>query len=105
MGVAARTGFRLFEGGVVCLASEKLIVDFWDVGQGDCSVIRLPDGSLIIIDVGPRTTPLIDWLQEKPRRIHSVVITHNDADHAGGLPALVKLPALAVGIVYLPGDR
>ena len=72
------------------MAEEKLIVDFWDVGQGDCSVIRLPDSSLVIIDVGPRTRPLIDWLQEKPRRIHSIVITHNDADHAGGLPGLVS---------------
>jgi len=87
------------------LADEKLIVDFWDVGQGDCSVVRLPDNSLVIIDVGPRTSPLIDWLQEKPRRIHSIVITHNDADHAGGLPALVKLPGLTIGTVYMLEDR
>jgi beta-lactamase superfamily II metal-dependent hydrolase len=87
------------------LADEKLIVDFWDVGQGDCSVITLPDKSLIVIDVGPRTTPLVDWLNERPRRIHSVVITHNDDDHAGGLPSLVKLAGLTIGTVFMLSDR
>lgn len=87
------------------MAGEKLIVDFWDVGQGDCSVITLPDKSLIVIDVGPRTTPLVDWLGERSRRIHSVVITHNDNDHAGGLPSLVKLAGLTIGTVYMLSDR
>jgi len=87
------------------LADERLIVDFWDVGQGDCSVITLPDKSLIVIDVGPRTTPLVDWLNERPRQIHSVVITHNDDDHAGGLPSLVKLAGVTIGTVYMLSDR
>jgi beta-lactamase superfamily II metal-dependent hydrolase len=87
------------------LAGEKLIVDFWDVGQGDCSVIRLPDQSLVIIDVGSRTSPLIDWLSERPRTIHSIILTHNDDDHAGCLPSLVKLPGISIGTVYLLLDR
>ncbi len=66
-----------------------LEVTFWDVGQGDCSTITLPDGRLIIIDVGPRGSPLIDWLHDKPKRIHAVVLTHNDSDHVGALPGLV----------------
>lgn len=87
------------------MAEDKLIVDFWDVGQGDCSVITLPDKSLIIIDVGPRTTPLVDWLNERPRQIRSLVITHNDEDHAGGLPSLVKVGGLSIGAVYMLSDR
>ncbi len=67
----------------------RLQVTFWDVGQGDCSTITLPDGRLIIIDVGPRGSPLIDWLNDKPKDIHAVVLTHNDSDHVGSLPALV----------------
>ena len=66
-----------------------LEVTFWDVGQGDCSTIRLPDGKIIIIDVGPRGSPLIDWLQDKPKKIYAVVLTHNDSDHVGALPALI----------------
>jgi competence protein ComEC len=67
----------------------RLEVTFWDVGQGDCSTITLPDGRIIIIDVGPRNSPLIDWLSDHPRQIHAVVLTHNDSDHAGALPALI----------------
>jgi beta-lactamase superfamily II metal-dependent hydrolase len=87
------------------LADERLIVDFWDVGQGDCSVITLPDKSLIVIDVGPRTTPLVDWLNERPRQIYALVITHNDDDHAGGLPSLVKLSGVTIENVYMLSDR
>jgi len=62
----------------------KLKVDFWDVGQGDCSVVHLPDGNLFVIDVGPPNSPLLRWIESHPRLpIHSIVLTHNDADHAG----------------------
>ena len=67
----------------------KLQVNFWDVGQGDCSTIVLPNGKLILIDVGPRGSPVIDWLNDKPKQIHSVVLTHNDSDHVGALPGLI----------------
>lgn len=64
-------------------------IDFWDVWQGDCSVIHLSDGSLIIIDVGPKNSPLIDWLYGKSKIIRHVLLTHNDADHAGAMPSLL----------------
>jgi beta-lactamase superfamily II metal-dependent hydrolase len=32
---------------------------------------------------------LIDWLADNPKRIFAVVLTHNDADHAGAIPTLV----------------
>ncbi|MEZ5431785.1 MAG: MBL fold metallo-hydrolase [Verrucomicrobiales bacterium] len=60
-----------------------LEVDFWDAGQGDCLVIKLPGGRLILIDTGPRGCPLIEWLREGSRRsaaIEAVILTHNDAD-------------------------
>lgn len=63
----------------------KLMVDFWDVGQGDCSVIHLPsEEQLFIIDVGPPDSMLPRWLDARPElSVHSLVLTHNDADHAG----------------------
>jgi beta-lactamase superfamily II metal-dependent hydrolase len=64
-------------------------IDFWDVWQGDCSVIHLSDGSLIIIDVGPKRSPLISWLHGKSKMIRHVLLTHNDADHAGALSPLL----------------
>jgi competence protein ComEC len=74
------------------MAEPLLQIDFWDVGQGDCSVVRLPDENLIIIDVGPVGSPLVDWLNErKPQlSIELIVLTHNDYDHAGALTSIVK---------------
>ncbi len=82
-----------------------LTIDFWDVGQGDCTVITKPDGSLIIIDVGPRNSPLIDWLRDHPRkRISDVILTHNDSDHIGAIPALLEARSVGSWNVWLLQD-
>ena len=74
------------------MSDPSLQIDLWDVGQGDCTVIKLPSGKLLIIDVGPRGSPLVDWLNERRNeavRIEGIVLTHNDADHAGALPSII----------------
>lgn len=81
-----------------------LIVDFWDVGQGNASVLSLPDGSLIIIDVGPRAGPLLDWLLRTPRHIRAIAITHNDTDHIGSLAGIVSDSRQQIDTVYLLRD-
>jgi hypothetical protein len=71
----------------------KLTVDLWDVGQGDCSVITLPDGRLFIIDVGPPRSPIVDWLESqrnRAKKIYAIAITHNDEDHAGCLDSILE---------------
>jgi beta-lactamase superfamily II metal-dependent hydrolase len=88
------------------LDSEGLVVDFWDVGQGDCSVITLPNRDFIIIDVGPASSPLVEWLSDRGScKVRAVVLTHNDGDHIGALPALVKLPQVGIDMVYMLADR
>lgn len=87
------------------MAEEKLIIDFWDVGQGDGTVIRLPDKSLVLVDVGPKGSPIIDWLADHRPTIHAIILTHNDEDHAGGLPSVVKLPGISIKTVYMLVDR
>lgn len=84
---------------------QNIQVTFWDVGQGDCSTITLPNGQLIIIDTGPRGSPLIDWLNDHPKNIHAVVLTHNDADHVGALPALVAGSMNRIQSLYMLVDR
>lgn len=82
-----------------------MTVDFWDVGQGDCTVITRPDGKLIVIDVGPRSSPLIGWLDSHPQKqISDVILTHNDADHIGAIPALLESCAGRIERVRLLQD-
>jgi beta-lactamase superfamily II metal-dependent hydrolase len=88
------------------MAAEDLIVDFWDVGQGDCSVIRLSDNNLIVIDVADAHSPLISWLSENPQlQIAHLILTHNDADHAGALPSLLSACKGRVHKLWLLKDR
>ncbi len=81
-----------------------MTVDLWDVGQGNASVLSVSDGSLIIIDVGPRTGSLPDWLLRKPHRIRVIAITHNDSDHIGALTGIVSDPQQQIETVYLLRD-
>ncbi len=84
----------------------SLTVDFWDVGQGDCSVITLPDGKLFIIDTGPPDSPLHDWLAAYgPQNIHALLLTHNDVDHSGCFEAILERFKTQIDYVWLLEDR
>ena len=83
----------------------ELVVDFWDVGQGDCSVIRLPDKRLLIIDTGPPDSPLVEWLAGRGEQIYGLVLTHNDEDHAGCLTDLLERFSNRLRKVFLLLDR
>jgi beta-lactamase superfamily II metal-dependent hydrolase len=82
-------------------------VDFWDVGQADCSVITLPNEELILIDVGTRGSPIVDWLNERrtPPRIRAIVLTHNHADHAGALCSIIAEHKTRIGEIWMLADR
>ena len=69
-------------------------VTFLDVGQGDATVLELPDGQTVLIDGGPSYRRLdmgravigpYLWNQGI-RRLDHVVATHPQWDHVGGLP-------------------
>ena len=71
-----------------------LRVTFLDVGQGDATVLELPDGQTVLIDAGPAFRRLdmgravigpYLWNQGI-RRLDHVVATHPQWDHVGGLP-------------------
>lgn len=78
-------------------------VDFIDVGQGDSSLIRLPNQQTILIDGGPRSSSekLISFLdKEGLETIDYLIATHPHEDHIGGLPDV--LDKYKVKNVYLP---
>jgi len=87
-----------------------LTVHFLDVGQGDAAVLRTPAGRWIVIDGGPRSpqgdagrSVVIPALRRAGAQSVAVVVsTHADADHLGGLPAVVS--AFPPALVLEPGE-
>ncbi|MBI1967137.1 MAG: DNA internalization-related competence protein ComEC/Rec2 [Gemmatimonadetes bacterium] len=87
-----------------------LTVHFLEVGQGDAAVLRTPGGRWIVIDGGPRTPDrdagrrvVVPFLRKRGvARLALLVATHGDADHLGGLPAVID--AFPPGLVLEPGE-
>ncbi|MDI3318094.1 MAG: ComEC/Rec2 family competence protein [Bacillota bacterium] len=83
---------------------------FLAVGQGDAALVRMPDGFTLLVDAGPDRAPGTAEILRRMRlrRLDAVAVSHADADHAGGLPELLR--ALPVGEIWLgdppvAGDR
>src|SRR5437667_11727154 len=79
-------------------ACRCLTVHFLDVVQGDAAALRTPNGRWIVIDGGPRTPEhdagrrvVVPFLRgQGVGRVAVLVAPHGDADHLGGLPAVVE---------------
>jgi competence protein ComEC len=76
-----------------------LRVAFLDVGQGDSTLIQLPDRRFLLVDAGgvPGTGFDIGERVVAPalrafgaRSIDILVLTHGDPDHIGGAPAVLR---------------
>jgi competence protein ComEC len=76
----------------------ELRVTFLDVGQGDAALVQFPNGRRILIDTGPASesydageraiSPYLKY--NGISKIDEIMISHSDADHAGGLDYLLK---------------
>lgn len=74
-------------------ATKEMKVHFIDVGQGDAVLIQSPNGKNMLVDGGPKTagSKVVSFLKEKGvKRLDYVVATHPDADHIGGLEAVLN---------------
>ncbi len=78
--------------------SRKLAI--LDVGHGNCVVLQDTRG-VTVIDAGPGSH-LLDYLnQEGIRRIETILVSHADQDHIGGLIALLDPLTIEVGRICL----
>ncbi len=73
----------------------ELRLHFLDVGQGDCTLIELPDGKTVLVDGGDgeeaHTSTLMRYLNAlKIEYLDFVVLTHTDSDHCGGLSTVLQ---------------
>ncbi len=76
-------------------------VTFLDVGQGDAALVEHEDGTRILVDGGPPGRQVLHWLRRRGvRRLHRVVVSHCQADHAGGLEAILE--AVQVDELWVP---
>ncbi|OMC76821.1 MBL fold metallo-hydrolase [Paenibacillus odorifer] len=80
-----------------------LQVYFFDVGQGDSTLIRTPNNQYVLIDGGnnDQGKNVVKYLNALGvKTLDALVATHPDADHIGGLDDVLK--ALDVKSVYAP---
>mgnify|MGYP000884849268 CR=1 FL=1 len=74
-------------------AAKELKVHFIDVGQGDSILIQSPNGKNMLVDGGTKAQgeKVVSFLKSKGvKRLDYVVATHPDADHIGGLIAVLN---------------
>ncbi len=68
-------------------------VTFFDVGQGDASMIKVGKDKELLIDAGPNrkiSEELGKYLIPTDNEIEAVIISHMHADHISGLNYLIK---------------
>ncbi len=73
----------------------EMRIHYLDVGQGDSTLIELPDGKVMLIDGGNDTKGtkknILRYLNALDIRvIDYLVITHTDGDHCGGLEEVFR---------------
>ncbi len=72
----------------------NLHISFFDVGQGDATLIQTPGGRSILVDGGLYPSVLNDQIGRAipfwERKIDLVIATHPDDDHVAGLPSVLE---------------
>ena len=97
---------------IAARARDGIEVVFLAVGQGDCTIIRLPDGSAVVVDAGgdpsgrydPGARDVLPFLRDMGvTGLAAAFVSHPHPDHLQGLPAVVA--GLGARHVYASHDR
>jgi competence protein ComEC len=89
----------------------KLNIHFMDVGQGDSTLIKCPNGKNILIDSGSlsRINPitvrqyLLSQLDPRRQKIDTLIVTHPDKDHYSLLQEVLE--GVTVGQAFWTGNK
>jgi competence protein ComEC len=82
-------------------ADGRLRVTAIDVGQGDATLVRLPDATTLLVDtgglggqssfdIGARVVAPAIWARGVGR-LDGLLLTHGDPDHIGGAPTIIDV--------------
>lgn len=83
--------------------SKNVTIYYFDVGQGDSTLIITPDNESILIDAGNnnKANLVVNYLKDlKIKKLNYIIATHPDADHVGGLDVVID--SFDVDNVYAP---
>lgn len=84
---------EMVETNAPAVAGKEMTVHFIDVGQGDSIFIQAPNGKTMLVDAGVKGAgkAVVDYLRAQGvQKLDYVVATHPDADHIGGLIAVLN---------------
>ena len=81
---------------------KNFMVDFIDVGQGDCAVIKTIHGKNILIDGGEKIN-ILDIVKTNVTKIDVMIASHGHMDHIGGLIEIVT--KMNVKNLIIPNSR
>lgn len=84
-------------------AGQSAQVYYLDVGQADSQLIRLPDGTTVLIDAGDRSSisTIVPYLQQQGvTKIDLLIATHPHADHIGAMANVIR--NFEIGKIYMP---
>jgi competence protein ComEC len=75
-------------------AATMFEIEFFDVGQGEATLMRFPDGQNLLVDTGDAESARFELLPALKRqgitRLSGLVISHFDRDHCGGAIAVMN---------------
>ena len=95
-------------GGLFRAPDDRIRVTFFDVGHGDSAFIEFPGGGNMLVDTGGAgDNEAARWVispylwKRGIRRIDSVMLTHSDSDHMGGIDTIAG--EFEVSAIYFNG--
>lgn len=88
-------------------ATPAVEILFLDVGQGDCTLVKLPDGRGILVDAGEGSLVTVIKALDFMRvtRLALVAVTHSDIDHSGDVMDVVQNLTVAPEALMTVADR